>query len=139
MTDASTPGVQDRRATIFGWIIFVGFFVLLWNILQLPRTALDARQGLRIFHDSLGLVVMVLAASGSVGHGFLIIWHLVGFSVLFGAGVSMFFSVPSLLHIFHSKPDTSIVFQFPMLLAPNFTVPLFMLAHAIALVKLFTI
>ncbi len=48
----------------------------------------------------------------------------------------MFFSVPSPLRIYHSKPDASIVFQFPMLLAPNFTVPLFMLAHLIALVKL---
>ncbi len=38
-----------------------------------------------------------------------------------------------------AKPDASIVFQFPVLLAPNFTVPLFLLAHAIALVKLFTI
>ncbi len=56
-----------------------------------------------------------------------------------GAGISMFFSVLSPLHIFHSKPDASIVFQFPMVLAPNFTVPLFMLAHAFALVKLFTI
>ena len=85
------------------------------------------------------VVVMALAANGSVGQDFLVIWHLIGFSVFFGAGISMFFSVPSPLHIFHSKPDASIVFQFPMLLAPNFTVPLFMLAHAFALVKLFTI
>ena len=85
------------------------------------------------------VAVMALAANGSVGYDFLIIWHLLGFSVLFGAGVSMFFSVPSPLQIFHGKPDTSITFQFPMVLAPNFTVPLFMLAHVIALVKLFTI
>ena len=61
MTGELLPGTQSRRAAVFGWIIFIGFFVLLWNILQLPRTALDARQGLRIFHDSLGLIVMVLA------------------------------------------------------------------------------
>jgi len=85
------------------------------------------------------VVVMVLAANSSVGHDFLVAWHLLGFSVFLGAGVSMFFSVPSPLHFFHSKPDASIVFKFPMLLAPNFTVPLFMLAHVIALVKLFTI
>ena len=50
----------------------------------------------------------------------------------------MFFTMPSPLSLFHGKPDASIVFQFPMLLAPNYTVPLFMLAHAFALVKLFT-
>lgn len=49
----------------------------------------------------------------------------------------MFFSVPSPLRIYHDQPDTFIVFKYPMLLAPNFTVPLFMLAHAFALVKLF--
>lgn len=92
-----------------------------------------------LFFGISAVVVMALAANGSVGHNFLVAWHLLGFSVFGGPGISMFFSVPSPLHIFHSKPDTSIVFQFPMLLAPNFTVPLFMLAHAIALVKLFTI
>jgi len=31
---------------------------------------------------------------------------------------------------------TAIVFQFPMVLAPNFTVPLFMISHLFALVKM---
>ena len=92
-----------------------------------------------LFFGISAVVVVILAANGSVGHDFLVIWHLLGFSAFMGAGISMFFSVPSPLHIFHSEPDASIVFQFPMLLAPNFTVPLFMLAHAIALVKLFSI
>ena len=65
-------------------------------------------------------------------------WHLIGFSLFMGAGISMFFSVPSLFRMYHDAPDTSIVFQFPMLLAPNFTVPLFALAHILALVKFFT-
>ncbi len=59
-----------------------------------------------------------------------------GFLVFFGAGISMFFSVPSPFRIHHGVPDASIAFRFPMFLAPNFTVPLFMLAHAFALVKL---
>lgn len=84
------------------------------------------------------VAVIALATNGSVGHDFLVIWHLLGLSVLLGAGISMHFSVPSPMQIFHGKPDTSIAFQFPMVLAPNFTVPLFMLAHVIALVKLFT-
>ncbi len=85
------------------------------------------------------VVVMALAVNGSVGSDFLVAWHLIGFSVFFGAGISMFFSMSSPLRIFHGKPDATIVFQFPMLLAPNFTVPLFMLAHNFALVRLFTI
>jgi len=83
------------------------------------------------------VVVTILEATTPLGQDFLIVWHIVGFLVFFGAGISMFFSVPSLFRIYHDKPDTSLVFQFPMLLAPNFTVPLFALAHVFALVKLF--
>ncbi len=84
------------------------------------------------------VVLAVLGANGPLGHSFLVAWHLIGFSVFIGPGISMFFSVPSPLRIYHNKPDASIVFRFPMLLAPNFTVPLFMLAHAFALVRLLT-
>jgi len=84
------------------------------------------------------IVVTSLAAYGSLSQDFLYIWHTVGFSLFIGAGISMFFSVPSPLRLYHDKPDASIVFQFPMVLAPNFTVPMFMLAHAFALVKLYT-
>ena len=82
------------------------------------------------------VVVFFLTANGSLTTEFLIVWHLIGFSLFLGAGISMFFSVPSPFRIYKSKPDSSIVFMFPMLLAPNFTVPLFMLAHLFALVKL---
>jgi hypothetical protein len=82
------------------------------------------------------VVVAVLGASGLLDSNFLIVWHSIGFSVFMGAGISMFFSVPSPLRIYQMKPDTSIVFQFPMVLAPNLTVPLFMIAHLFALVKL---
>ena len=82
------------------------------------------------------VVVFFLTANGSLTTEFLIAWHLIGFSLFLGAGISMFFSMPSLFRIYHSDPDASIVFMFPMLLAPNFTVPLFMLAHLFALVKL---
>jgi len=84
------------------------------------------------------VILVALGAYGSLGQSFYIAWHLIGASVFLGAGISMFFSVPSLLRISHKTPDTSIVFRFPMLLAPNFTVPLFMLAHVFALIKLFT-
>lgn len=84
------------------------------------------------------VIVTFLASSGALDRDFLIVWHVVGFSVFMGAGISMFFSVPSPLRIYFDKPDTSLVFQFPMVLAPNFTVPLFMLAHVFALVKLYS-
>ena len=82
------------------------------------------------------VVVTFLAGNSSLGQDFLFTWHLIGFLVFFGAGISMFFSVPSPFQIYHGVPDTSITFRYPMFLAPNFTVPLFMLAHVFALVKL---
>ena len=84
------------------------------------------------------VIVTSLAAQSPLNQDFLFIWHNIGFVLFAGAGISMFFTMPSPLRLFHTKPDASIVFQFPMLLAPNYTVPLFMLAHAFALVKLFT-
>jgi hypothetical protein len=86
---------------------------------------------------SSAVVITILQATTPLGRDFLIVWHIVGFFVFFGAGISMFFSVPSPFRIYHDEPDSSLVFQFPMLLAPNFTVPLFALAHGFALVKLF--
>lgn len=82
------------------------------------------------------IVVTIVADTDLLGPQVLFAWHSIGFFVFFGAGISMFFSVPSPLRIFHGDPNSSIVFQFPMVLAPNFTVPLFMLAHVFAIVKL---
>lgn len=78
----------------------------------------------------------LLADQVASGSSFLVVWHLIGFTLFLGPGISMFFSMPSPLRIYHHKPDASIVFQFPMALAPNFTVPLFMIAHLFALVKM---
>ncbi len=132
----NTPDVQLISIHILRLLAIGAFIKYLHGELPLHFVILGSLPDL-LFGIS-AVVVVALAVNGSVGHDFLVIWHLLGFSVFFGAGVSMFFSVPSPLHIYHSKPDASIVFKFPMLLAPNFTVPLFMLAHVIALVKLFT-
>ena len=78
---------------------------------------------------------VALSFQASPAPGFLTLWHIIGIAVFSGAGISMFFSVPSLLCFYHTQPDSSIAFQFPMLLAPNFTVPLFMVAHSLALVQ----
>ena len=78
-----------------------------------------------------------MLSNGSLGEESLALWHRIGIIVFFGAGISMFFSVKSPLQLFrNANPDTSIVFQYPMLLAPNLTVPLFAIAHLFALVKL---
>ncbi len=84
------------------------------------------------------VVVTILEATTPLGNDFLVVWHVVGFLVFFGPGIAMFLSVPSPIRVYYDKPDASLVFQFPMLLAPNFTVPLFGLAHGFALVRLFT-
>jgi len=54
-------GRQSRRATILGWILFVVFAVLFWNIVTMPRTALDEREFLHAMHYSVGVVVFLLA------------------------------------------------------------------------------
>ena len=82
------------------------------------------------------VVLAILSTSGPLDHSYLIVWHLIGFFIFMGPGIAMFLSVPSPIRIYHNQPDPAVVFRFPMLLAPNFTVPLFMLAHLFALIKL---
>lgn len=62
MSKQLAPGMQDRRSTIMGYVLALLFFVLFINIINLPRTALDQRATLRLVHDSLGLIVLLLAA-----------------------------------------------------------------------------
>jgi cytochrome b561 len=45
-----------------GYILALLFLALFINTINLPRTALDQRATLRLFHDSLGLIVLLLAA-----------------------------------------------------------------------------
>lgn len=61
MADGIQPGVQPRRLVIMGWLLAATFLVLFWNIIQMPRTALDQREFLHAFHYSLGIVVSILA------------------------------------------------------------------------------
>jgi cytochrome b561 len=63
MIASLTPGRQDRVATVLGWAIFISFFVLFFNIINLPRTPLGEREGMQLWHDSLGWVVAALAWS----------------------------------------------------------------------------
>jgi cytochrome b561 len=61
MTEQLAPGIQDRTATILGWLIFISFFVLFFNIINLPRTPLGERAGMQLWHDSLGWIVGALS------------------------------------------------------------------------------
>jgi len=54
-------GRQRRDEAVFGWILALAFVVLLYNIVSLPRTALEERAGMRVFHDSFGLVFIILS------------------------------------------------------------------------------
>lgn len=62
MNPSLPPGTQDRRAAILGWLVVVACAAMIWNSIELPRTALDMRAGLRALHSTLGLVVVVLVA-----------------------------------------------------------------------------
>ncbi|MFQ5635094.1 MAG: hypothetical protein ACE5G3_07165 [Gammaproteobacteria bacterium] len=54
-------GRQSGRSALLGWAIFVSFAVLLWNIVTMPRTALDQRAFLHSMHYSVGIIVFLLA------------------------------------------------------------------------------
>lgn len=58
-------GRQSAAGTVLGILLFVTFAVLFWNILQVPRTALDQRETMRLVHDSVGLLVMLLAGAST--------------------------------------------------------------------------
>ena len=60
MSEQLVPGNQDKVATLLGWAIFVTFFILFFNIINLPRTPLGEREGMQLWHDSLGWIVGVL-------------------------------------------------------------------------------
>ncbi|MDP6674868.1 MAG: cytochrome b/b6 domain-containing protein [Gammaproteobacteria bacterium] len=60
MNQQAAPGIQDRTATILGWAIFVTFFIMFFNITNLPRTPLGQRENLQLWHDSLGWIVGAL-------------------------------------------------------------------------------
>ena len=47
MTTPLTSGRQDRIATVLGWAIFISFFVMFFNIINLPRTPLGQREGMQ--------------------------------------------------------------------------------------------
>ena len=60
MSEQLAPGTQDRVATWLGWAIFIAFFFMFLNIINLPRTPLGERLPLQVGHDSLGWVVGLL-------------------------------------------------------------------------------
>lgn len=62
MFECTAPGTQDKFAKWLGCFLAVIFLLLFWNVYQLPRTPLDQREFLRVLHDSLGLLVVLLAA-----------------------------------------------------------------------------
>jgi cytochrome b561 len=61
MSNTTEAGIQPPALTILGWVLAVSFAALFYNIVEMPRTALELREPLRQFHFSLGLVVSVLA------------------------------------------------------------------------------
>ena len=63
MSGINRPGQQGRSEALFGWVLAASFLILTYNIISLPRTALDQRDTLRVFHDSFGLIFVLLAGS----------------------------------------------------------------------------
>lgn len=73
---------------------------------------------------------------------FLTFWSVLGIVVFFGAGVTMYFGVKNSLLGFRwtnvekgTEPPTLLPFRWPMNLAPSFCVPVFILAHQLAIIR----
>ncbi|RLA63840.1 MAG: hypothetical protein DRQ88_11940 [Epsilonproteobacteria bacterium] len=62
-------------------------------------------------------------------------WNIIGIIAFTGAGVSMYFSIPSLLQITDTGPNSTLIFNFPMVLAPTFTVPLFIMGNMLGILS----
>jgi hypothetical protein len=62
-------------------------------------------------------------------------WNIIGMLVFTGAGISMYFSVPSILQITNTGPNSLLAFNFPMALAPTFTVPLFIMGNMLGVLS----
>jgi len=61
MTEQLEPGRQDAFATKLGWAIFITFLLLFITIIMVPRTAIGERGPMQLLHDSLGLILGILA------------------------------------------------------------------------------
>ncbi len=62
MSQETTAHPRPRLSHWLGLLLCITFVALFWNIVALPRTPLDERATLRAWHDSLGLLVVLLAA-----------------------------------------------------------------------------
>ena len=63
------------------------------------------------------------------------LWNILGMIAFLGAGISMYFSVPSLLQLTDTGTNATLAFNFPMALAPTFTVPLFMMGNMLGILS----
>lgn len=130
---SATPDAQLISIHILR-VLAIGTAVKFWQG-QLPRHFFLLGTIPDFLFAVSAILLLTPAGNGALSPTFLIAWHTVGAVLFFGPGLSMFFSMPSPLRLFDSKPDASLVFQFPMVLAPNFTVPLFVAAHIFAITK----
>ncbi len=116
-------------------LLAVGTMIKFWQG-QLPRHFMILGSLPDLLFAVSAVVLWLVSMSLPLSPIFLLAWHVLGILAFAGAGIGMYLSVPSPIRVYHTRPDTSLVFQFPMLLAPNFTVPLFMLAHLFAILKI---
>ena len=74
------------------------------------------------------LAIYPLAAGKRISRDALMMWHTVGIMILIVPGpLAIQFGLPGALQIFADPPTTTVMFDFPMVLAPTLIVPLFML------------
>ncbi len=140
------------RRVFEGWIASISLREFLWihlirlaalgTIIKMLRGTLPAHfilpVGVPDFILALSVPLMVWLAFRKrvIGRRALMAWNVFGFGLFLPALVLLHLSVPSPIRLFFDPPNTYEVFRFPMALVPSLLVPLFIIIHNAAIVKL---
>jgi hypothetical protein len=83
------------------------------------------------------IVMARLVYRNVVGHGVVIIWNLVGATIIVPiALVLLQMGLPGAWHVFIDFPTIATIFEFPMALAPTVVVPIFVLMNILIAIRL---
>lgn len=83
------------------------------------------------------LVVLKLLSSNRIGTKGLVVWNLVGFfAIIPGTPIVAQMGLPGALYTFTETPSITTLYEYPMVLAPSFVVPMFVMINLLVAFRL---
>lgn len=83
------------------------------------------------------IVMARLVYRKEVGHGMVIVWNLIGATIIVPIGIILLqMGLPGAWHVFSDSPTIATIFQFPMALAPTVVVPIFVMMNLFTAIRL---